>query len=138
MKAITLVIGFLFLSVSAQAKIPWSYDCDFINTGGKKITTAYGRITGGQAQATLLIMHRDDKLPLQNVKDEAGVERYQKVEMIGETRTYSTARPDCNDHYTAKLSQVCTKSIQDSLTKKDPTTTCIFICEQSSYSDDCR
>lgn len=133
MKVVTMIVALLFLSIET-----WSHPCDFISTGGKKITTILDKTTGGQAQSTILAMVWNDKLPLQTVKDEAGVDRYQKVESLSKTKTYSTSRPDCNDHYTAKYSVVCTKSLQDNLRKTDPTSTCVQICEQYSYSDDCR
>lgn len=125
MKAVTLVIGLLFLSLSAQA-----LECEPTYTGGRTKVTAGDWTKGNQALAEFKALATTKKV--ESKTDELGLVRYQKVETQLTEKNWNSGRPDCNDYQTAKLKRVCTK------TEAKNSTVCANICEQSSYSDDCR
>ena len=125
MKAVTLVIGLLLLSFSAQA-----FECEPTYTAGRTTRTAGNWTKGNQALAEFKNMN--GKTKAESKVDELGLVRYQKTEKQVSEKNWNSGRSECNDYRTAKVIRICT------IGAATTSAACADICEKSSYSDDCR
>lgn len=125
MKAVTLVIGLLLLSFATQAA-----DCEPAYTAGRTTRTASNWTKGNQALAEFKKIGA--KSGVESKADELGLVRYQKTEKEVSVKNWNSGRSECNDYRTAKVIRICT------IGAATTSAACADICEQSSYSDDCR
>lgn len=107
--------------------------CEPAETGGQRQYTKSNEITGRKALQEYQSLSRDRTATSSTTVDKIGIVRVGTIEKIINQKKWQTNNPDnCNDYKTANLTRVCT------LDSSGTNPVCADLCEQLSYSDDCR
>jgi hypothetical protein len=107
--------------------------CELVETGGQRQYSKSNEISGRKALREYQNLSRDTSAKSSTTVDKIGIVRVGTLEKIIDQKRWQTDKPDnCNDYKTATLTRVCTVDVGGT----NPV--CADLCEQLSYSDDCR
>ena len=107
--------------------------CELTETGGQRQYSKSNEINGRKALQEYQNLSRDTAATSSTTIDKIGIARVGTLEKVINQKKWQTNKPDnCNDYKVATLTRVCTVDVGGS----NPV--CADLCEQLSYSDDCR